>query len=104
MKRITLAIAAALLATSAYATGPGNSGGNAPSGFAGSISASGFINTGQHGDWSAGAMNQSNAGVEARGRSVNTWSGSTSEGFGSNFRGATAAGGAGKAFGRFGRR
>jgi hypothetical protein len=99
--RITLTIASAMLATSALATEP-------PSGFAGSLSASGFVAGGQSGSWQVGAMNQSYGGAKAfignGTREVSTWGGSTSEGFGNNFRGQSAAAGVGGGFARFGRR
>ena len=96
---ITTALAAILLAGAASASSPA----------AGAFSASGLASFGQRGEWSAGAMTTSYGGVSIRttcgkcgGTEVNTWSGSTSEGFGSNFRGTVATGGAG--FGTFGRR
>jgi hypothetical protein len=99
--RITLTLAAALLATSALATEP-------PSGFAGSLSASGFVSSGQSGSWQVGAMNSTYGGANAfignGAREVSTWGGSTSEGFGNSFRGQSAAVGAGGGFARFGRR
>lgn len=73
----------------------------------GSFSASGFVGAPQAGEWSVGAMNQSfgTAGVNETksGFKIDTSTGSMTEGFGSNFRGGTAAGGAGfgKGWGQF---
>lgn len=97
-------IAAALLAAA-----PALADSDRFSGFAtsGAVSASGFVNNPeQSGSWSVGAMNESYgfAGIRETkgGVELSTSGGSTSEGFGQNFRGLTAAGGVGFGSGRFG--
>lgn len=100
MRFLMMAAVAAMLAGGAMASDKFSA-----KGVAGSLSASGFVSGGQGGSWSVGAMNTSNgfAGVrETRnGVEVSASGGSTSEGFGNNFRGGVAAGGVGGGFGKF---
>ena len=100
MRMMMTAALAALLATGALAADKFKAGG-----VGGSLSASGFVSGGQPGNWTVGAMNESYGGAKVFGGNgtteATTWGGSASEGFGQNFRGGVAAGGAGGGFGGF---
>ena len=100
MRVIMTAALAAMLASTAMASDKFKA-----AGVGGSLSASGFVSAGQTGNWTVGAMNQSYGGAKVfeGGGTVetSTWGGSTTEGFGSNFRGGVAAGGVGGGFGGF---
>ena len=104
--KLHLLLAAALLASPALADSD-RFGGRIGSG---SFSASGFVNAPQGGSWQVGAMNESYgfAGVReaSSGVEISTSGGSTSEGFGNNFRGLTGAVGfgGGRGFSGFGGR
>lgn len=103
MKIAILAAVAAFTATAALADdGSDRFRGGAA---AGALSASGFVNGPQSGRWSVGAMNSSSGFASLRetrtGVRISTGGGSTTEGFGANFRGFTGASGAGGGFGGF---